>query len=194
MSETGRGTRGPVAEVFLGLGSNLGDRLGFLRQGLWNLEDGGIRIIRVSSIYDTDPVGFQSQENFLNIAAEVDWSGEPRELLLRCLAAEEAMGRQRGERNGPRTLDIDILLWGRRVHREPGLEIPHPRLHERRFVLVPLEEIAPGAVHPLLELTVRELLGRCPDLSGVRRVPLPLSLERVDPSGYNPAASRGKRR
>ena len=150
-------------------------------------------MVRVSSIYDTDPVGFREQESFLNLVAEVDWDGEPRELLRRCLAVEKVMGRERRVRNGPRTLDIDILLCGNRIHREAGLEIPHPRLQERRFVLVPLEEIAPGIVHPVLGLTVRELLARCPDTSGVRKLPLRLALERVDPSGYNPAASRGKR-
>lgn len=167
--------------------------MGFLREGLKNLEDREVRLVRVSSVYDTDPVGFREQGSFLNVVAEVDWEGEPRELLQRCLAVEKAMGRERGERNGPRTLDIDILLCGNRIHREAGLEIPHPRLQERRFVLVPLEEIAPGIVHPLLGLTVRELLARCPDRSGVRKLPLRLALERVDPSGYNPAASRGKR-
>jgi len=150
-------------------------------------------MVRVSSIYDTDPVGFREQESFLNVVAQVDWDGEPRELLQRCLAVEKTMGRERRVRNGPRTLDIDILLCGNRIHREGGLEIPHPRLQERRFVLVPLEEIAPGTVHPLLGLTVRELLARCPDPSGVRKLPLRIALERVDPSGYNPAASRGKR-
>ena len=165
----------------------------FLRKGLKNLEDRGVRVVRVSSIYDTDPVGFPEQESFLNGVAEVDWEGEPRELLRQCLAVEMGMGRERRVRNGPRTLDIDLLLCGHRIHREAGLEIPHPRLHERRFVLVPLEEIAPGIVHPLLGLTVRELLERCPDRSGVRKLPLRLALERVDPSGYNPAASRGKR-
>ena len=191
MSRSDRSGEDPGGKTFLGLGSNLGDRLGFLREGLKNLEDSGVRMVRVSSIYDTDPVGFREQESFLNAAAEVNWDGEPRDLLERCLAVEEAMGRERRVRNGPRTLDIDILLCGNRVCREAGLEIPHPRLHERRFVLVPLEEIAPGIVHPLLSLTVRELLARCLDPSGVRKLPLRLALERVDPSGYNPAASRG---
>jgi 2-amino-4-hydroxy-6-hydroxymethyldihydropteridine diphosphokinase len=186
-----RGRENSGKMTFLGLGSNLGDRLGFLRKGLKALKDSGIRIIRVSSVYETDPVGFLEQGSFLNAVAEVEWSGEPRDLLARCLAVEQGMGRERRMRNGPRTLDIDILLCGERICREAGLEIPHPRLHQRRFALVPLEEIAPGIIHPLLNRTVRELLASCADPSGVRKLPLHLSLERVDPSGYNPAASRG---
>ena len=185
----GEGETGGIA--FLGLGSNLGDRLDFLRKGLKALQDSGIRILKVSSVYETDPVGFLEQGSFLNAAVGALWSGEPRDLLERCLAVEEKMGRERRVRNGPRTLDIDILLCGSRIQREPGLEIPHPRLHERRFVLVPLEEIAPGLVHPVLNRTIRDLLASCADPSGVRRLPGHVSLEPVDPCGYNPAASRG---
>ena len=179
--------------AFLGLGSNLGDRLGHLKQALKALRDREIPLLGASSVYETDPVGFLEQPSFLNAVVEVGWRGAPRDLLERCLAVERVMGRERRVRNGPRTLDIDILLFGDRVHREAGLEIPHPRLHERRFVLVPLEEIAPGILHPALKRTVRELLASCADPSGVRRLPLRLALERVDPCGYNPAASRGTR-
>ena len=177
--------------AFLGLGSNLGDRLGFLRKGLKALQDSGIRIRKVSSVYETDPVGFLDQGAFLNAAVEAAWIGPPRDLLERCLAVEKEMGRERSVRNGPRTLDIDILLCGARIHQESGLKIPHPRLHERRFVLVPLEEIAPGLVHPVLNRSIRELLASCSDPSGVRRLPDQVSLEPLDPCGYNPAASRG---
>lgn len=174
------------------MGSNLGNRLGFLREGLKNLGDSGVITLRISSLYDTEPVGFREQEDFLNLIAEVAWPGSPRDLLERCLDAEKAAGRVRRIRDGPRTLDIDILLCGSQILREPGLEVPHARLHERRFVLVPLEEIAPDVVHPVLKLTVRKLLKLCPDTSGVRKSHFQLSLERGDPSGYNPAASRGK--
>lgn len=177
--------------IFLGMGSNLGDRLALVRQGLKTLEDADILPLRVSSIYETEPVGFLDQGDFLNLVVEVAYAGRPLELLDRCLAAERQLGRVRGRKDAPRTLDIDILLWGNRIQREAGLEIPHPRLHERRFVLVPLEEIAPEYCHPVLRLTIRELLERCPDRSGVRRSPLRVTLERGDPSGYNPAAFRG---
>jgi 2-amino-4-hydroxy-6-hydroxymethyldihydropteridine diphosphokinase len=105
---------------------------------------------------------------YLNAAAEVETEGAPRELLAACLQAERGQGRVRGEKDGPRTLDIDLLLFGSEVRREPDLELPHPRLHLRRFVLVPLAEIAPEAVHPVLGLSVKELLARCPDRSEVR--------------------------
>ena len=180
------------SRTFLGLGSNLGDRLARLQESLDALRDRRIRPLAVSSVYDTDPVGILSQGNFLNLALEVEWPGDPRALLERCQDIERSAGRVRGPRDGPRTLDIDILLCGQRILGTPGLEIPHPRLHVRRFVLVPLAEIAPSVIHPVLGLTVAELLKGCPDLSGVRAASGRLRLERVDPSGYNPAASRGK--
>ena len=181
------GNRGE--RIFLGIGSNLGDRLGYVRQGLKGLEDAGILPLWVSSLYETEPVGYLKQGDFLNLVAEVVWAGGSRGLLEGCLAVEGVMGRVRGMKDAPRTLDIDILLWGNRIQREAGLEIPHPRLHERRFVLVPLEEIAPDLFHPVLKHTIRELLDGCPDRSDVRRSPLRVALERGDPSGYNPAAS-----
>lgn len=178
--------------TFLGLGSNLGDRLARLKESLEALRDRQVRPLAVSSVYDTDPVGILSQGSFLNLTVEVEWPGDPRSLLEQCQEIERSAGRVRGLRDGPRTLDIDILLCGQRILEAPGLEIPHPRLHLRRFVLVPLAEIAPSVIHPVLGLTVAELLKGCPDLSGVRPASDRLRLERVDPSGYNPAASRGK--
>ena len=192
LGTAGKDPERPGKKIFLGMGSNLGDRLHFLSEGLKSLEDSGVELLRISSLYDSDPVGFRDQGTFLNLAVEVDFSGGPRELLERCLRVEKAMGRERGTKNGPRTLDIDILLWGDRILREKELVIPHPRLHERRFVLVPLAEIAPDFPHAVLQATIRELLSRCPDTSGVRDTRHQLSLERPDPSGYNPAASRGK--
>jgi 2-amino-4-hydroxy-6-hydroxymethyldihydropteridine diphosphokinase len=126
------------------------------------------------------------------MAAEVAWAGSPEELLEHCLAAENALGRVRGLPNGPRTLDIDVLLVGDLILKTKGLEIPHPRMHLRQFVLRPLTEIAPRAVHPLMRLSAQELLDRCEDEAGVRKVSEPFTVEPPDPSGYNPAASRGK--
>lgn len=193
MSESPERSRAGFPErVFLGLGSNLGDRLGHLREGLENLEDRGVRVVSVSSVYDTDPVGYREQGTFLNLVAEVGWLGGPRELLERCQAVETKRGRSRTVPNGPRTLDIDLLLFGERIQQEAGLTIPHPRMHERRFVLEPLAELVPLLRHPVLGLTVRTLLEQCADSPGVRKLSARLSLERQNPPGYNPAASRGK--
>ena len=154
--------------VYLGMGSNLGNRERALRKGLTALAQSGVSVGPVSSLYETDPVGFISQPSFLNLAVEATWPGTPEELLERCLGAERLLRRTRGVRDGPRTLDVDILLMGSLVLSSGTLEIPHPRMAGRRFVLVPLAEIAPDAIHPVTNLSIRELLKRCPDTSGVR--------------------------
>src|SRR5262245_26604962 len=127
-----------MTPTYLALGSNQGDRERALREGLQQLAKLGVSVRRLSSLYDTDPVGFLDQPSFLNMAAEVAWEGSPEELLAQCLATEKALGRVRGFRDGPRTLDIDVLLAGDLILKTPGLEIPHPRMHLRRFVLQPL--------------------------------------------------------
>jgi 2-amino-4-hydroxy-6-hydroxymethyldihydropteridine diphosphokinase len=177
--------------IYLALGSNLDDRVEALRGGLGELARRGVCARRVSSLYDTDPVGFLDQPAFLNLVVEVTWEGTPETLLQCCLAAEKVLGRVRTIRDGPRILDIDILLMGDLVLKTKDLEIPHPRMHLRRFVLQPLSEIAPWAEHPLMRLSVHELLAKCVDASGVRKLVEPLTVEPPDPSGYNPAASRG---
>jgi 2-amino-4-hydroxy-6-hydroxymethyldihydropteridine diphosphokinase len=154
--------------VFLGLGSNLGDRLAALEEALGRLETRGFRTTRRSSTWQTEPVGGPPQGWFLNAVAAGQTSLEPAELLRACLDTEREMGRERAERNGPRLIDVDILLFGEERREGPGLMIPHPRLHERRFVLEPLHEIAPSLRHPVLGLTVAELRERCPDTSTVR--------------------------
>ena len=156
------------APVFLGLGSNLGDREAALEDALGRLAARGFRVTRRSSLWLTEPVGGPPQGWFLNLAAEGETALGPEALLEACLATEREMGRVRAQRNGPRTIDVDVLFFGDERRDTPGLVIPHPRLHERRFVLEPLAEIAPGFVHPALGLTVRELLARCPDASVVR--------------------------
>lgn len=162
-----------VEELLLAIGSNLGDREGHLAAARDALPRLGLRLLRESAVYETDPVGGPEQGPYLNQALCVHTELPPREALAACLAIESARGRLRRERWGPRTLDVDLLLWGARVLDEPGLSVPHPRLHERRFVLVPLCEIAADAVHPRLGLTVRELLARCPDSGAVRRLEAP---------------------
>lgn len=153
--------------AYLSLGSNLGDRLANLEAGLAGLEKAGMRCGRSSSLYQTEPVGFLDQPWFVNIAVSVATCLPPGEMLRRCLEIERARGRTRSRRNGPRTLDIDILLVGSLVMEEPGLIIPHPRMAQRRFVLEPLAEIAPEVYHPVLRKTIRSLLDSCPDPSSV---------------------------
>jgi 2-amino-4-hydroxy-6-hydroxymethyldihydropteridine diphosphokinase len=153
--------------AFLGLGSNLGDRELFLDRGLLALRGRGVRILSRSATYLTQPVGGPDQSWFLNEVVEGDTELETEELLTACLGVERELGRVRAEKDGPRTIDIDILLRGDSVMHTGFLTLPHPRLHQRRFVLVPLCEIAPEVRHPVLHATAAELLSRCPDSSEV---------------------------
>ncbi|HNQ81192.1 MAG TPA: 2-amino-4-hydroxy-6-hydroxymethyldihydropteridine diphosphokinase [Candidatus Aminicenantes bacterium] len=155
---------------YLGLGGNTGDRFANLEAAVRRLREEGVRIIGRSSIYRTEPVGLRNQPWFLNQALKVETRLSPEQLLKTAKAVEAGMGRKPGRRNGPRPIDIDLLLAGKRNVRTAGLQIPHPRLAERRFVLVPLAEIAPRAVHPVLRKTIRSILRDCPDASAVRRL------------------------
>jgi 2-amino-4-hydroxy-6-hydroxymethyldihydropteridine diphosphokinase len=139
-----------VTTAWIGLGSNLGDREGYLRRALAALDsDSAIDVAAISAFVETEPVGFPDQPNFVNAVARVATELGPRELLERLLAAELQLGRTRdGPRFGPRTIDLDLLLFGNEVVDESGLRVPHPRLHERRFVLEPLAELDPTLVVP----------------------------------------------
>jgi 2-amino-4-hydroxy-6-hydroxymethyldihydropteridine diphosphokinase len=154
---------------YLSLGSNLGDKRRNLWRALAALEKSGVRVDRVSSVYRTEPVACAAQPWFYNLAAAVETPLRPRQLLDLIQRVEREMGRVRTRKAGPRPIDIDILLAGDAVVRAKDLEVPHPRLAERRFVLVPLAEIAPAAVHPVLKKTVRVILKHCPDRSAVER-------------------------
>jgi len=145
--------------VYVALGSNIGDREKTLRAAI-DLMNGveGISVLRVSSFHETEPVGGPPQPNYLNAVAEVETDLPPAGLLAELQRIEHHLGRTREVRWGPRTIDLDILLMGDTIVNEPDLTIPHPRMHERRFVLEPLCELAPDAVHPVLKKTVRELL------------------------------------
>jgi 2-amino-4-hydroxy-6-hydroxymethyldihydropteridine diphosphokinase len=154
--------------VFLGLGSNLGDREAAIAGAVGRLAARGFRTTRRSSLWLTEPVGGPPQGFFLNAVAGGETALSPEALLEACLATEREMGRVRAERNAPRTIDVDVLLFGSERREGPGLVVPHPRMHERRFVLAPLAEVAHEVVHPVLGLTIGELLARCPDRSFVR--------------------------
>ncbi|HEX2032423.1 MAG TPA: 2-amino-4-hydroxy-6-hydroxymethyldihydropteridine diphosphokinase [Actinomycetota bacterium] len=130
-----------MSRAYLGLGSNLGDRLANLQRAVDLLGERGVRVLRSSRVYETDPVGGPDQPDYLNAVVEAETDLEPRPLLEACLAVEDALGRVRGERWGPRVIDVDVLTYDDRAVREPDLEIPHPRMHERGFVLVPLLEL-----------------------------------------------------
>jgi 2-amino-4-hydroxy-6-hydroxymethyldihydropteridine diphosphokinase len=154
--------------IYLSLGSNIGARAGNIARALAELPEHGVRVVGRSSLYETEPVEFLAQGWFLNCVVEVETDLAPVELMRALLDIERAMGRERVAPKGPRIIDVDILLYGSRVVREADLEIPHPRMAERRFVLVPFAEIAPGGVHPVLKKTVAEMLAETADRSEVR--------------------------
>lgn len=149
-----------MAEAYLGLGSNLGDREANLARAIELIETGGVSITRLSSLYETEPVGVQEQPWFLNLVLAGQTSLTPLGLLDTLQAIERRMGRVRTVRWGPRVIDIDILLYGQVILESARLTIPHPQMADRAFVLVPLVEIAPEAWHPGLEMTAQELLDR----------------------------------
>jgi 2-amino-4-hydroxy-6-hydroxymethyldihydropteridine diphosphokinase len=156
--------------VYLSLGSNLGDRAKNVREAISALREAGIKVTRISSTYETEPVDYLNQPWFLNIAVEAETELAPGALLRTLRGIETKMGSKKIIAKGPRLIDIDILLHADEVIDTPELQIPHPRLHLRRFVLEPLAEIAPNARHSVNGLTVSEMLARTPDKSAARIV------------------------
>jgi len=157
-----------VTKVYLSLGSNIGDRAGNISRAVAALASHGVRVTRESSLYETEPVDFREQDWFLNSVVEAETDLTPGEVMDALLRIERALGRQRLAPKGPRLIDMDIVLFGSSIVRTPELEVPHPRMAERRFVLVPFNEVAPSAWHPVLKKTIAELLAEVPDPSEVR--------------------------
>jgi 2-amino-4-hydroxy-6-hydroxymethyldihydropteridine diphosphokinase len=162
--------------VWIGMGSNQGDRRAVLQSALVLMRENGIAVERVSHTYETEPVGFTSEAHFLNLVAEAKWSGSAEDLLAVLLIIERRLGRVRSglQRYESRTIDLDILLFGTEVINTPELIIPHPKMTERGFVLVPLNELIPSYIHPLSGDRIDRLLESCIDgkASFIRHKPL----------------------
>jgi 2-amino-4-hydroxy-6-hydroxymethyldihydropteridine diphosphokinase len=144
--------------VYLGLGSNLGDRQANLNAAIDALNSQGVAVRRVSPVYETAPLDYLDQDWFLNLVVEAETTLFPMQLLSRVKRIERALGRRRTVAKGPRIIDLDILFYGRAVVHSSALDIPHPRLAERRFVLAPLADLAPDLRHPVTHRTVRQML------------------------------------
>jgi 2-amino-4-hydroxy-6-hydroxymethyldihydropteridine diphosphokinase len=153
--------------VYISLGSNIGNRAANLKAAIERLRDFGV-VTAISSFYETEPVEFTQQPWFLNCVVKLETTLSPPQLLTGILGIEQQMGRHRGAEKGPRNIDLDILLFGDLIVDEPELTIPHPAMHERRFVLEPLAEIAPETWHPVYRQTIRQLLAALPPGQAVR--------------------------
>jgi 2-amino-4-hydroxy-6-hydroxymethyldihydropteridine diphosphokinase len=160
-----------IQNAYVGMGSNLGDRAGYLLLAIRGMLDAGLDVIRVSSIYETAPVENEDQPKFLNMVAELRGATlpSPEQLMARLLRIEYALGRKREVPMGPRTIDLDLLIVKDETRNTELLTLPHPRLHVRRFVLVPLNELVPNLLHPTLSEPICELLHKTSDTSEVRR-------------------------
>jgi 2-amino-4-hydroxy-6-hydroxymethyldihydropteridine diphosphokinase len=156
--------------AYLSLGSNVGDRAKNLRAAIDELPHVGVAVKKVSSFYATEPVDLREQPWFLNCAVEAETHFDAMTLLRALREIETKMGSKKLVAKGPRLIDMDILLYGSETIDAPELQVPHARMHLRRFVLVPLAEIAPEVMHPRMKLTIRQLLEQTPDHSAVREV------------------------
>jgi len=156
--------------VYLSLGSNVGDRAENLRRAIWSLPAAGVRPSRLSSLYETQPLDFPAQRCFLNCVVEAETTLLPLPLLHALRRIEFRLGSRKFFPSGPRKVDLDVLLYGSAAIRTPEFTVPHPRMRRRRFVLVPLAQIAPALAHPLWGTNAAGLLARAPDSGQVRPV------------------------
>jgi len=167
-----------MARVFIGLGSNIGNRADYLQKALAEIANSEqIVLKKYSSVYETEPIGNKEQPQFLNMAAELESTLSPLDLLQRLKEIEITLGRRHSEHWGPREIDIDILYYGDEVSNDKRLQLPHPQTANRRFVLVPMKEIAEEFTDPLQRLSINELLRHCPDTGAVRKITLPMDLQ-----------------
>jgi len=178
VSEAANREKGGTA--YIGLGSNLHDRLAILDQAVAHVATLG-SVTAISSIYETDPVGFVDQPSFLNAVVCLQTNLAPADLLANLLRIEHEMGRVRTFPNAPRIIDLDLLMIGEAVIKTTTLSVPHPQLHKRSFVLVPLADIAPDIVHPVLGVSIRDLLQRLAPVIGVRQIANCLKSDSVNP-------------
>jgi 2-amino-4-hydroxy-6-hydroxymethyldihydropteridine diphosphokinase len=160
------GSRGDVFTgviAYIGIGGNIGDPSAQCREAIRKLDEtDGIKVLRTSSFYRTEPIGVVDQDWFINAVSEIRTMVAPRQLLTVLKDIEKWIGRKEGPRWGPRVIDLDILLYGQRIIDEEGLNIPHPEMHKRRFVLEPLCEIASYVIHPMYNISAQGLLSRLP--------------------------------
>jgi 2-amino-4-hydroxy-6-hydroxymethyldihydropteridine diphosphokinase len=165
-----------IQNAYVGLGSNLGDRAGYLLLAVRGMLDAGLDVIRLSSIYETEPVEYEQQPAFLNMVAELRGSTlpSPEQTLARLLRIEYALGRTRDIRMGPRTIDLDLLIFKDQQIETEFLTVPHPRLPARRFVLMPLSELVPSLIHPVLGESISELLAQTKDQKAIHRLTSPV--------------------
>ena len=156
--------------AYIGLGSNLGDRAGNLLYAVRGLVEASFLVTKLSAIYETEPVGIETDRCFLNMVAEIRSEAvTPSQMMARLLRIEYLLGRTDKSLKKPRTIDLDLLLFGDVHSDSPFLTVPHPRMHQRKFVLLPLSEIAPRSVHPILHKDIKTLLSECEDTSAVAR-------------------------
>ncbi|MBN1397622.1 MAG: 2-amino-4-hydroxy-6-hydroxymethyldihydropteridine diphosphokinase [Bacteroidetes bacterium] len=169
-----------MARVFIGLGSNVGNRAEYLQKALIEIANSEkISLNKYSSVYETEPVGKKEQPQFFNMTAELESKLSSRDLLNKLKEIESSIGRTKRERWGPREIDIDILYYGDEILNEKNLQLPHPEIARRRFVLVPMNEIDAEFIDPMRCESIKDLLKRCSDTSAVRKVKVQIDIKKV---------------